>query len=247
MKRSLEKKFKRGAALLCSMVSLVPTQAEAIPNLQLYIEGSTYDTTTETWSHVVGADPLRIWIIGNTAGPGSQGDLQDVNLVVSIDPTPVAAAPTISLTGSTTDGYGAFFDPSTPINPSFVTSGMGFHPILSPHSVFDASQYWEQFDLGDMTLADSPIGDFILEMPTPSLEAEGQINVYEVGISQLGLGDTLHFDAFGFYTNKSGVKETFAPYSHDAIGTVVPEPGTYVLLGTTLCATLGVRRSRRKL
>ena len=63
---------------------LIPT-AGAVPLLQLYVEGGTYDAGTESWVLGYTSDPIRLWVIGNVAGPGSQGTIYDTKLAIAYD------------------------------------------------------------------------------------------------------------------------------------------------------------------
>lgn len=66
------------SALLVGVVSaLIPISAGALPLLQLYVEGATYDDTHESWVfEPSGSDPIRLWVIGNVAGSGGAAAVQ---------------------------------------------------------------------------------------------------------------------------------------------------------------------------
>ena len=75
--------------VLASVSPLGLRVANAVPILQLYLEGATYDSTTESWvlapqGSSSGA-PFRLWAIGNVAGPGGAGEILDVRLSVAYD------------------------------------------------------------------------------------------------------------------------------------------------------------------
>src|SRR3990167_776293 len=63
--------MKKGILLLALL--LAPS-AYALPILQLYVEGATYDTTTQTW--VVSDSEFTLWVIGNT---GQKGEITGAN------------------------------------------------------------------------------------------------------------------------------------------------------------------------
>ena len=70
---------RRVAGVLgCLAILVVTSTAQAVPTLQVYLEGATYDTATETWVADIG-DPLRLWVIGNV---GSHGTISNVRLAV---------------------------------------------------------------------------------------------------------------------------------------------------------------------
>lgn len=217
------------AALAALGLGCLSGAAQAEPILQLYVEGSTYNTDHESWVFAPNdGDPIRLWVIGNVDGGGGKGTIEDVKIsIVYDDPgTPVS----ISLTPSTTGGYGGFVDPSTPAAPTLnqiVDDGslpqLADGSSIAAHGVYGSGAEWQEFALGDFDLTDSPIGDFVNDFPTSfSLEA-GQINVYELTI----VGDVtdLHIDAYDHVFAGNHVRSVFAPFSHDA-GTGVNDPGT---------------------
>lgn len=227
---------------------LLPAPAHAVPLLQLYIEGATYNQSTDTWELDRPIDqPLRLWTIGNVAGPGGKGTIFDAKLAISYE-SAFGGSPSFVLTPSTTNGLGGFTDPSTAASPTF----LGLHtdgsaPVLpdgsslAPHGVFGAGTYWQEFALGNFSLTDSPIADFISDFPTAPPNASGQINVYEIAVSGVPVGGWIHFDLYGAYMQGSKLKAVFAPYSHDAGNQVqVAEPGTLALLGGALLLLAGL-------
>jgi len=177
-----------GALLLAFGFALLPAAAQAVPILQLYVEGSTYDTDHESWVFEPNSgDPIRIWVIGNVDGNGGKGTIYDVKLAIAYeDPgTPV----TISLASTTTGGYGGFTDPSTADSATYVqtvTDGsaplLGDGSSLPSHGVYQTGWTWQEFALGDFDLTDSPIADFITDFPTNLDPEAGQISVYELSV-----------------------------------------------------------------
>lgn len=242
------------ARALALAVALVPATAAAEPILQLYVEGSTYDTDHESWVFDPSSgDPIRLWVIGNVAGGGGKGTIYDVKLsIVYEDPgSPVS----FSLTPSTTGGYNGFVDPSTPQTPTYVktvTDGsaplLGDGSSLPSHGVYHAGATWQEFALGDFDLTDSPIGDFFVDFPTTFSADAGQINVYELSVT----GDIadLHIDVYDHIAGSQHVRYVNAPFSHDAGSGVndpfpLPEPGSLSLFAVGVMG-LGVLLRRRR-
>ncbi len=230
---------------------IVSTSAYAIPILQLYAEGATYDYDTESWvltpEGSSSGEPFIIWAIGNVDGPGGAGDISNVKLAVAYDKS---FSPEISITSTTASPEFGFADPSTPADPVWLrTVTDGSVPQLSSgkdlpsHGEYGEDTYWQEYYLGDFTLTDSPTADFIGSFPTEIFPETGQINAYSVSVTGLH-GGILHFDLYD--SVKSGTKATFSPFSHDAVGaSIVPEPTSLLLLGTGL-GVLGLIGSRKK-
>ncbi|MEE9542650.1 MAG: choice-of-anchor N protein [Thermodesulfobacteriota bacterium] len=218
------------------LITLTASTASAYPVLQLYIPDATYDAVTETWT--VDTPVFDLWIIGNVAAFGT---IYDVKLAAafwgtggSIEFTPTSGAPLIF------DPSVPTFDPDSAITVDSINypqSGVGSNDPLPDHGIYDdpTLNSWTNFYLGDMNLTDSPIGDFMTSFPG-SFDSTGQINAYTVAITGW---DRVHFDAFDHTVMSTGsgdkIKYWKAPFSHDAGGGgVIPEPSTYLLLGSGL-------------
>lgn len=222
-------------------------QAYAIPNLQLYIEGATYNASTETWDFVPSGGSFTLWAIGNTLEDyGGHGDIEDVSLIAAYNAN--ASDVSISLTPTTTNYLGVIDvnPPGIPVGPSAETVGGApdFDGRSLPgHGVYGDDTAWVTFGLGDFTEHGDSIGDFNGDSPFPALIPQsGQINAYEVLISGTDL-NYVHFDLTGDAVRGSG----FAPFSHDA---QVPETSSLALwgiLGGVFAVGCWFRRRRRVL
>ncbi len=210
---------------------LMATPAWAIPALQLYIEGATYDSFTETWV-VTTADPFKLWVVGDVSHYGS---ILDVKLSAAVSTSELPGS-SITLTSTTTS---LVTDPSTPSPPSptgSFPSSDGAVPVLGDgsslptHGIYGPGTSFYEWTLGDFTLTDSPIGDIINSFPV-SFPDTGQINVYTVTVSGF---TQVHFDAYDHIFVGTHSQYKFAPFSHDAEGTSVPEPSSLLLLGSGL-------------
>ena len=249
------------ASVAIALLLAAPT-AQAVPALQVYIDGATYDNAEESWKITSPSnEPLRLWVVGNVAGPGGKGPLTDVRAAFAYSSG--AGNVTLNITPTTTGGTGGFTDPSVAAAPSLLaTHTDGSRPVradgkkLSKHGVYGNGTHWQEWALGDMTLTDSPIADFMSAFPHAPLEASGQINAYDISVAGLNEGEWIHVDLYGaYFDNRGRVKSVFAPFSHDAEfailpvtstsgETPVPEPAAALILAPFL-AFLMYRRHRQ--
>lgn len=226
---------RRGSACLIAGAALVmaSASAQAIPDLQIYIEGAVYDSSTDTWifAPATPLNTIRLWTIGNVDGPGGSGTITDVRLSIAYD---VALTPTFTFTGDTTDGFGGWDDPTTPSAPTLtqtVTDGsaplLGDGSALPSHGIFGVGTAWQEFSLGDFDETTSSIADVISTFPVNPGVLGGHVNVYELTIATAPSDAVFHFDLFNSILAGNHARLIFAPFSHD--GEVVPLPGAAVL------------------
>ncbi|GAB4542954.1 MAG: hypothetical protein Tsb0010_19650 [Parvularculaceae bacterium] len=243
--------FAAAAAGAFALAGALMGRAAAEPILQLYIEGAEYDAATETWilQRQIG-DPLRLWAIGNT---GKSNPISNVRIAAAYSQADITGPVNFIFTPTTTGGLGGFTDPSTPAAPAFLqTVSDGSVPLLTDggslpsHGIYGAGVEWQEFLLGDFTLEDSPLSDFINTFPAPNKPGEAQINVYDISISGLGAGAFVHFDLYDSVQSGNKARSVFAPFSHDAGNTVVPTPGSLGLLALGLIGAGAALRRRRR-
>ena len=199
--------------------------ANAVPLLQFFAEGATYDTSTASWK-VTGApgDSVRLWVVGNLTGPGSSsndnpgGAINDVHLLISFASSSLSP---FTLTGDKAGGTGSFngfTDPSKPADVSpdsasprpasdITTLYPTANPSLMSHQggMLDTPRHFFDFALGDFTVTDSELTDFSGATASPSPDSSdkvAQINVYDFTIPTGGITDW-HFDIVG-YSGKKG-------------------------------------------
>jgi hypothetical protein len=207
----------------------------AVPALQLYMENSSYDPVSETW--IVEPSNFNLWVLGDV---GQYGGIYNVMLVTAFDSSETG---TISFTPLTT---AVLTDPSTPGLPIYSQSGTDNAPpfntgTLPAHSIYGPGVSWNTYQVGDFTLTDSPIGDYMDTVPV-SYPDYGQINVYNVNVTGYSW---VHFDAFDHYVQKGKFKYVKAPFSHDGQMAPVPEPASVSLLGIGLLGLFGSMKKKR--
>ena len=221
---------------------VIAPAANAVPDLQLFIDGATYDGDTETW------------VLATTGGV----DLY----VISANEEHYDVIVSMSLIG-----FGEFDDPSVVSVSGFDNTPSawtwGFAPVFSapefdnnedvpPHGIWptwyaedSTGHYYTSDFVGDVQ-PDENTGEYWSPAPDPeypgaSANASGSYKLFSLSIDA-PVGTALHFDA---YTLINGELDEFAPFSHDATATVVPEPGTILLMSTGLLG-LGLSAIRRR-
>jgi hypothetical protein len=204
-----------GLVAIAAVIAISPA-AQAVPTLQVYIEGATYDDQEESWKITSPSNaPLRLWAVGNVAGSGSKGPIYDVKAAFAYSSG--AGNVSINIASSTTNGLGGFTDPSAFAAPTLIATHSGGRPVradgkkLAKHGVHGRNTDWQEWSLGDFTSTDSPIADFIDAFPQAPVEVSGQINTYEINVTGLVEGEWIDVDLYGSIINRKGrVKGVFA-------------------------------------
>lgn len=224
--------------LAAAIIMSITSTAQAIPTLQLYMEGATYDSGSKTWT-LSTPGTFRLWVLG-------QESVYDVKLAAayttgetgSITLTPTTAS-TLYLPSLTSD----LTMPIAPVFNGFKADGtipvMGNGATLPTHGIYGAGTSWAEWLLGDFLATSDKVADMTAN---PLNWKNGQLNAYDVTTTGFSL---IHFDAYDHTVLSNGTyKYVKAPFSHDAEASPIPEPGTMVLFSFGLLGLIvyGKRR-----
>lgn len=208
-----------GLCGVCMLLAIVaPQPAFAVPDLQLYVEGATYDPQTETWVTASSTFNLQVLVANNA--------LEDVYVAVAIPPDGDPAGGTVTLNGS----------------PVTISSSPGV-PIMSNghalpgHGIYPT--YFGTYYVGALLTpsASTPVQDM---QPGGGGGWSTLGLTVNIPVSISGFG-AVHFDVYDHIAGETRVR--FAPFSHDAEYT--PEPGSLLLLLSGTGAVLGLGACRR--
>jgi PEP-CTERM motif len=203
------------------LLAVLAPAAFAVPALQLYIPGSTYNASTETW--VMAGGSFEIWVI---AAGINRKPLTDITLVAALGKGVAPVNNGISIGGHSYQA--SEFQYGTPPADDPENS-------LPPHGIYDTE--YAEFSIGNSSGPFETVYDM---QPGETGSAIGRIYKYQVEITGY---DWVHFDAYAYKANGDLIK---APFSHDAEnGSTIPEPATMMLMGLGLAGAGLVRRFRK--
>lgn len=211
-----------GIFVLVAIVA--PQPAWAVPDLQLYVEGATYDPQTETWVTASSSFNLQLLVANHT--------LEGVKVAAAIAPDADPTSGTVMMGGSPVTISSS---PGVPL--------MGNGKPLPGHGIYPT--YFGLYELGTLVpIAATPVQD-MQPGGGGGWSTLGLVVTIPVSISGFG---AVHFDAFNHLAGDTKVR--FAPFSHDAEH--APEPGSLLLLlsggggilGMGVCKRVVSRRRR---
>lgn len=234
----------------------------AIPTLQLDILGGTYDTTTQTIVSNGSSFTLYAYLITNSWNTTADTYYISAAVVPKTGPTGAVlgsfslGTADIAVTADMTYGVAPLEE---------VTSLQGWDSgDLCKHGIYET--YFEEFEFSFNTSSGTGSGTTDNgDIYGYTTGTSGQYNTqtstglgpqtgtgmyyasFTVDTSSLADGTEIHFDLYNtkLKTRTMDVDVTqFAPFSHDAESSSVPEPGTLVLLGTGLLGLALIRRNK---
>lgn len=224
-------------------ILVLTVSAFAVPDIQLFIDGATYDWGTQSWVASTEGS-VDVYVV-------SANDAKaDIIVCAALGPTDNPATMTVDF-GGTVINPGDWVYGNPPLPPGWDPGG-----DLAPHGVYPtnfAEIHTGAYGLGMMVGDVQPDtlngGEYWDPSPTPAFpgapaNASGDWKMFTVDITG-PVGSSVHFDAYTL--NPDGTIDKFAPFSHDATTTLVPEPATIVLMGSGLFGLgLGAYRKRKR-
>lgn len=249
-------RFLKGIISFTVMIGILlgfSLESSAIPNLQIYIPGATYDTATETW--VINSYDYQLWVIG------AHLEVNDVKITAAF-PTDENGSIHVTWLDPSSSDYGGteypnistvtFIDPDlvthdtnrlsyeayrtsyATSNPNPATYGFGSGTPLDgdgaqipSHGVFPTDFY--EYFIGDLG-TDKTVQNYIPGDEWGDI-ADGEIKKFDISVSGYSWVDIIAYDHVIKSNNKA--KYVFTPFSHDGASTI-PEPATMLLLGSGL-------------
>ena len=218
------------AALCISM--LLAGAAYAVPSLQLDILGGTYDWSTQTITPNTESFTLFAYLDANRFNPLTDTYTLSAALAPRTSYTPAGLSlGSFSINGSTVDVTSDMQYGIPPIE-TFLARDPG---DLPSHGIF--STYFMETPFNFTSSQQTTAYDTqLLTGRGPEAGTGMYYFAFNIDTSSLADGYVIHFDLYNTTVRGSDVdvNNLFAPFSHDAESSQVPEPGTVMLLGSGL-------------
>ncbi len=223
---------------VCTALIVSAGAAHALPSLQLDVAGGTYDSSSSTI--IAGQNPFTVYALLDTTSLSGAGTFYISAAIVP--KTAIGSFGSFTVNGTTYSAGSGMQYGNPPVDAT------GNKNDLPAHGIYDT--YYAEiaftFDSSKKAIAYNTA-----DHPGGLTTGAGTLlyNAFNVDMSGLTAGYTVHFDLYNIKTDKKGniTVDQFAPFSHDAQGpgggTSVPDSAsTMMLLGIGLVALEGFRR-----
>lgn len=222
-------------------VMILTASAFALPDIQIFIDGATYDWGEQSWVATV-TGPVDVYVIS------ADIPVADIIVCLALGEFDDPSLMTVDF-GGTVVNPGDWVYGNPPLPPGWDPGG-----DLAPHSIYPTNfaevhtgAYGTSQMVGDVQPDTLNGGIYWDPTPTPAFPAAeanhvGDWKMFTMNITG-PVGSSVHIDAYTL--NPDGTVDRFAPFSHDGTTTLVPEPGTIVLMGSGLFG-LGLRAYRKR-
>jgi len=230
--------MKKATLIVILILAMAPL-AYAVPPLQLFISGATYDWNEQSW--IVTGNSFDLYVVS------ARNAKHDVMVSLALASTDQPSDATINFAGNDIGSSDWRFG-YAPIDNAYWRWNGG--EDLPRHGIYPT--WFTEINTGNYGLS-SNVGDVQPDVygnfwnpatGSGSAPADGEVKMFHVETG--GVYSYVHFDAYTL--NPDGSIDQFAPFSHDAedIPGEIPEPGTMALMGTGLfgMAIAGLRRRK---
>jgi len=231
----------RKFALIIFAIAALSTQAFAVPGIQLFISGATYDWDEESW--ITTGTSFDLYVVS------ANSSREDIIVAMALAPTDHPWQTDINFNGHeihTSDwryGYAPLDNAWWRYNQGEDLPRHGVYPTW--FTEINTGDYNRRNDVGDVQ--PDMYGDYWdPSTGEGTTSARGQFKRFHVETG--GVYSYVHFDAYTLDSHDE--VDEFAPFSHDAEAVFstpssVPEPGTMAMMSTGLLG-LGLAAFRRR-
>jgi len=265
-------KLLKTSSFIFGFLLCISINSWAIPNLQIYIPGATYDIASETW--IIESYNYDLMVVGANL------NIYDVKIAIAV---PEGEDGTINLSwndrshpdlilsedgGTNYTEYWEYYSDQNHTSTNHLYDSYAFgkaadgdYPLmgdgaeLAGHGVFPTDFY--EYYIGDFGTdedvynfnpPDDYIGDsYYIDYPgdLPYLDSgQGEIKTFHIEVSGYTWADIVAYDHV--VKTNGDARYVFSPFSHDGGTNPIPEPATMLLLGTGLIGMAGIGRKKFK-